>query len=272
MDEPISDPAIIPAYELAMKAKSNGMTVMLSGMGGDEIDGGYVRHRVINNLSLFKLLPKFILDIYFRNNKRDKKRLQSFLKDPSPMNYFSITSYLNKDEIDDLVGDSWQKNYSNKINSIVNGYSDKKRFYILDLKGFLASHNLIYMDKSSMAASVEVRVPLLDKDFVLEMISNIENRNRIIPKSFIKKMFRNKIGRKFSIKKEGFSYPIHDFIRKDINWERIIKFFEETKLINTQKIKTWLKDSEKELKLVDMKLWHLYTLYRWIKVFNVKTS
>tara|TARA_B100000401_G_C52619109_1_gene630452 strand:- start:475 stop:846 length:372 start_codon:yes stop_codon:yes gene_type:complete len=123
-----------------------------------------------------------------------------------------------------------------------------------------------------MAASVEVRVPLLDKDFVLEMISDIENRNRITPKNFIKKMFKNKIGRKISIKKEGFSYPIHDFIKKDINWDKIITFFEKTKLINTQKIKSWLKDSEKDLKLVDMKLWHIYTLYRWIKVFNVKTS
>ena len=272
MDEPISDPAIIPAYELAMKAKSCGMTVMLSGMGGDEIDGGYTRHRVINNLSLFRMLPKFILDIYFRNNYRDKKRLESFLNDPSPINYFSITSYLNKKEINDLVGTSWQKNYFNKINSIVEGYNNKKKFYILDLKGFLASHNLIYMDKSSMAASVEVRVPLLDKDFVLEMISNIEQRNAMTPKNLIKKMFRNKIGKKFSIKKEGFSYPIHDFIKKDINWGKIIKLFEETNLINTQKMKNWLAESEKDLKLVDMKLWHLYTLYRWIKVFNVKIS
>ena len=47
MDDPISDPAIIPAYQLARKSKELGISVMLSGMGGDEIDAGYTRHKII---------------------------------------------------------------------------------------------------------------------------------------------------------------------------------------------------------------------------------
>ena len=54
MDEPISDPAIIPAYELAKQSKELGMTVMLSGMGGDEIDAGYTRHRILLNIDKYR--------------------------------------------------------------------------------------------------------------------------------------------------------------------------------------------------------------------------
>ncbi len=269
MDEPISDPAIIPAYELAAIAKSNGLTVMLSGMGGDEVDGGYTRHRIINNLAVARLIPDFILRLIFRKKKRDYFRLKSFLNDPTPKNYFSLTSYMNKEDINSLVGYYWEEKYYKKIESLTDGFSERKKFYILDLKGFLASHNLLYMDKSSMAASIEVRVPLLDKDFVLFMLSDIENRNKLGSKRFIKKLFRKKIKEKIHIKKAGFSYPINEFIINKINWIEIINFFSSKNILDTKIISNWVSQAKSDEDLVDMKLWHIYTLYRWLKIFNV---
>ena len=270
MDEPISDPAIIPAYELAAKAKSSGLTVMLSGMGGDEVDGGYTRHRIINNLAVARLIPNFILKWIFRNKKRDYVRIKSFLSDPTPKNYFSLTSYMNKTEINSIVGKDWQNEYYKKIKSITDGFSERKKFYILDLKGFLSSHNLLYMDKSSMAASIEVRVPLLDKNFVSFMLKDIEKRNKFESKIRIKKLFAKKIEEDINIKKEGFSYPINDFILNEIEWNEIIEYFDSKDIFETKIILRWLTQAKDNVNLVAMKLWHIYTLFRWLKIFSVK--
>ena len=59
LDEPIADPAILPAYLLAKESKKMGCTVMLSGMGGDEIDAGYTRHKIIINQEKYKIINLF---------------------------------------------------------------------------------------------------------------------------------------------------------------------------------------------------------------------
>ncbi len=274
LDEPIADAAIIPAYELARISRENGKIVMLSGMGGDEIDGGYSRHLIIKNLLFVKLLRFLPLSLLLVKGKikRNIFRLKAFAKEPKPENYFALTSYLTKTEINKLTDNKWFPNYSKKINDMCKTVQGNKKYFYLDFKGFLASHNLIYMDKASMAASVEVRVPLLDKNLASSFFPNINTSARFKLKPRLKRMLEDKLGKNYkNTKKEGFRYPYYEWLRSEINWDEIFIFFESLQLINTQIVKIWVKEIENDIDSVGMKLLYVYTLYRWMKIFNVKT-
>lgn len=277
LDEPIADPAIIPAFQLAKESRESGRHVMMSGMGGDEIDAGYSRHSILANRSILlgaRLTPKFFIRNIFNGKKRrDIFRLKEFAQNISPENYFSLTSYFSKTEISSLIkSDQWFNGYRDKIiDTCANVESNKKYFY-LDIKGFLASHNLIYMDKASMAASVEVRVPLLDKDLAKFFFKDIEKKEyagKVRLKSYLKSLIGNNYK---DIKKAGFRYEINSWLLNEIDWKDIILFFQKNKLIDTDLLASYINEMEKDLDSVSMKLWTIYTLYLWLKTFNVITE
>lgn len=269
MDEPVSDPAIIPAYLLAKTARDLGCTVMLSGMGGDEIDAGYTRHKILLRPFFFKLLS-YLPNIPFLKGKkkRDLQRLKNFFKEKEPYNYYSLTSYFSEKEINLLVDKNWKSKYRRKINSIVKDLSGIMQYFYLDIKGFLTSHNLLYMDKASMAASIEVRVPLIQKDIASYFFNSIINKNKGKQKYRLKNLLKSKMRENYKdTKKEGFRYPINKWIKEDINWLEIITFFEQNNILYTKQIKLWVDISKKDANIVSMKLWSIYTLYIWLKSF-----
>ena len=273
LDEPIADSAIIPAYLLAKKARELGRIVMLSGMGGDEIDAGYTRHHILANLwkyRIIKYIPEKVLKSIFKGKTmRNLLRMRSFVCNESPDNYYSLTSFLNEKEITGLIGNDCLAGYAKKIDNMCANLPGKKKYFYLDMKGFLSSHNLIYMDKASMAASVEVRVPLLDKNLAKHYFSDIDNKS-LVGKKRLKSLLKKLIGDNYiSLKKEGFRYFINDWILNEIKWQDVIDFYKDTNVINVDLVLIWLKQMRKDVDSVSMKLWSVYTLYLWITIFNV---
>jgi asparagine synthase (glutamine-hydrolysing) len=274
LDEPIADPAIIPAFQLAKESRALGRYVMMSGMGGDEIDAGYSRHSILSNsylLIMARLTPKILIRKIFNGKKRrDIFRLKEFSNNISPENYFSLTSYFSKSEISNLINsDEWFKFYSDKIIKTCKHVTYKKKYYYLDIKGFLASHNLIYMDKASMAASVEVRVPLLDKNLAKFFFKDIDKKKytgKIRLKGYLKSLIENNY---HETKKAGFRYEINSWLLNEIDWEDIVHFFQRNKLIDIDQLKSYIKEMKSNVDGVAMKLWTIYTLFLWIKTFNV---
>jgi len=277
MDEPIADPAIIPAYLLARESRKLNRIVMLSGMGGDEIDAGYSRHKIINSkykILIAQLMPKRLIKIIFNGKmRRDIFRLKEFSNDRSPENYFSLTSYFSKSEICNLtMNEDWHNLYKEKINKICKNVLGKKKYFYLDIKGFLASHNLIYMDKASMAASVEVRVPFLDKDLAKYFFIDIDSKKNV-GKRRLTSFLKAKIGHIYEeTKKSGFSYDIEKWLKNDIDWDEIIIFYKDNNLLNVEQIKEYVKCMERDIESVAMKLWIIYTLYLWLRTFNVNVK
>jgi asparagine synthase (glutamine-hydrolysing) len=274
LEEPISDPAVIPSYELAYKAKQMGSTVMLSGMGGDEIDSGYPKLNRIKYLSLLKLLkfiPKKFVKFVLKNKYSSYERILDFLSDTSPANFYRLNSFFSKQEIDDLVLFDWYDSYKERINKLVGDEQGLKRYYTLDFKGFLSSHNTIYSDKTSMAASVEVRVPLLDKNLVNYFYKDI-HLLRNSKKRRLKQELKQYIGKEnYKVRKEGFGYPVREWLQNKINRQEIINTFEKLNLLNTNHIRHLMTRLEYDKgKDIEMKLWAIYTLFLWIKVFNIK--
>lgn len=273
LDEPIADPAIIPAYLLAKESKLLNRTVMLSGMGGDEIDAGYSRHRIINSIVLQKavvLIPKSAIKLFFKHKRRrDILRLKEFSRNPKPENYYSLTSYFTEDQISELILDSnWHKDYRNKINHLCSNVVGIRKYFYLDIKGFLASHNLIYMDKASMAASIEVRVPLLDKNLAQYFFRSI---GKNIGKKRLTALLENGLkGSYKKTKKSGFSYDINEWLKCDIDWDEVIAFYSKSNLLNINALRGYVKSLDSDVESVSMKLWSIYTLYLWLKTFNVE--
>ena len=174
-EELISDYTFLPTYELSKAARKNGYTVMLSGMGGDEIFAGYPRYILVKYEKLFRpFLPLFkFLHKFSFHTKISRKKLKDlflfYLRKSWPIGYTRLIGFLSRDD-KDLYGDNEQHLYDKFKNELERQCNfeckDKVKWaQYLDLNGFL-SHNLMVTDKATMLNSIEMRVPLLDETLV----------------------------------------------------------------------------------------------------------
>ncbi len=184
MDEPVADPAAITTYLICSGAREK-LTVILSGMGGDEIFAGYPRHLAARLGRLFDLFPRPVrsgarrlIESHLtlgepgrmRGPRRNLMKLARGL-DASPWErYLTYCSYYRPAELSRLfvaetpLGDPFRRHraYLERVRS----EHWLNQLLYLDMKTFLPCLNLTYTDKMSMAASAEVRVPLLDDELV----------------------------------------------------------------------------------------------------------
>ena len=224
LDEPMADSAILATYALSKRAQKDGVKVLLSGAGGDEIFGGYQRH----------LKPK----LYSRQWMRDKllgsknSGLSSLMRrinpglhkrmGDEPLNYFSQISGADYSVISQLLNDDQYKQMANFIaseyESIINdapiiGYEYARMRN--DLRGYLVNNVLALTDKATMAASVEARVPLIDHQLV-EFAYKLDPRDNIA-NGVAKGLFKNALSEKLPHellyrKKEGFNAPVKKWV------------------------------------------------------------
>jgi asparagine synthase (glutamine-hydrolysing) len=178
LEEPVFDSALVNAIRIAEAARQDGTPVLLCGHGADELYGGYRRHKAATLLGLTRCIPNSVLRTVARLGKflpADSYRLMHFLEISSlarPKDLISI-SFLNS------LG-SCRRVLSPDF---VNGYTEHEAMSYhlglldeydavntvdealhLDQWTYLVDQNLLYMDKMSMAYSIESRVPYLDKD------------------------------------------------------------------------------------------------------------
>src|SRR5207247_679322 len=116
LDEPIADTAIVPTFLLAQEARRAGAVVMLSGMGGDELFGGYRRYSAVQLQGLAEGLPRpmrrgalaIALGLQRFGNgplRRRASHLERFLQAsqvPWPTRYMSFIGHFGADEVDGL--------------------------------------------------------------------------------------------------------------------------------------------------------------------------
>ncbi len=186
MDEPIADPACISTYLICSAAREK-MTVMLSGMGGDEIFAGYPRHLAARIGHWSDILPKSVrkairefsegrLTVGKPGRMRGPRRnLMKLLRgiDAEPLErYLTYCSYYRPEELEKLMPGLGEQGHPDSLDRH-RSYADRvsgehwlNRILYTDMKTFLPCLNLAYTDKMSMAASTEVRVPLLDDEMV----------------------------------------------------------------------------------------------------------
>jgi asparagine synthase (glutamine-hydrolysing) len=241
LDEPVADPAAISTY-LICSAASERLKVVLSGMGGDEVFAGYPRHLAFQLTRPAELLPlgarrravgalepRLSLGKpgRLRGPRRNLMKLMRGIDQRPHDRYLTYCSYYRPDELERVL--------SGDLRSALNGHDPFRRhreyldrvegehwlnqLLYLDMKTFLPCLNLTYTDKMSMAASTEVRVPLLDDDLV-ELSGRIPPElklRRLTRKYVFKKSQEGRVPRDVIWRpKAGFGAPVRSWLVGDL--------------------------------------------------------
>ncbi|MGA1869156.1 MAG: asparagine synthase (glutamine-hydrolyzing) [bacterium] len=179
LEEPIASSSIVPMYFVCERARQD-VKVALIGQGPDELFGGYWRHLGIRYGAYWRVLPKWLkgpLTAAINTLPRNEtlKRGVYSLNIPDRMKrYQQVFSIIPGESIDDLFqegilppfpGDKILE-YWEDFTSLMENIDELGGLQFLEIRSSLPDELLMYGDKLSMAHSLEVRVPYLDKDVV----------------------------------------------------------------------------------------------------------
>lgn len=275
LEEPIADFTYISSEILSKKVKEEGYTVMLSGMGADEIFGGYPRYNMVKYEKLYRFFAPIFSATLGKQKKFAKKinRFKSFLSEKEfEMKYTSLIGSFSKDEVKELLGKEENVgNYLKKLKSItseVANYSPMKKAMYLDWLGFL-SHNFIVADKSSMKHSIEIRVPLATKEmYEVVFKGGVKLMTFLRTKLTLRNMLYKVISKKLvDRKKTGFNPPMDDLVR-NLGKSKCLSFMEENNLFqfcNRAFIENLLNEHFAEEKNNTFRIFQLLYISLWLK-------
>lgn len=184
LDEPLADPAPLNVLYISQLARQQGVKVLLSGAGGDDLFTGYRRHMALGYERLWSWWPKGIRQGLESSTSRLDKRRPLFRRlaklfdgaglegDARLANYFvwqkesRLRSLYTPEFLAVLGAESALRPMLEFLAPLPENTPRLERMLALEQRFFLSDHNLLYTDKMSMAAGVEVRVPFLDMDLV----------------------------------------------------------------------------------------------------------
>jgi len=237
LDEPLADPAPLNVLYISQLARRNGIKVLLSGAGGDDLFSGYRRHAALRYEGLWSGLPQGLRGLLARGSaaldqrsglgrrlrrlfahagEDDESRLLGYFAWAPEAHLRKLYSPAFAAEVGASRADEPMREF---LATIPAGASRLKRMLALEQRFFLADHNLIYTDKMSMAAGVEVRVPFLDLDLV-EFAARIPDRFKqrgrtgkwVLKKAMEPWLPRDVIYRP----KTGFGAPLRRWLRHEL--------------------------------------------------------
>jgi asparagine synthase (glutamine-hydrolysing) len=182
LDEPVGDPAAINTLLMCESARERGVKVMLSGMGADELFGGYRKHLGCRLAGQYGRLPgsarglcRWVVDRVpvsaggrGLRYARWAKRFLTFAELPEEPRFRRSYTLYDGAELADLVSPDLAGYVGAVLEEHADVYHDNaladdvNRMCLADARLFLPGLNLAYTDRASMAASVEVRVPFVD--------------------------------------------------------------------------------------------------------------
>ncbi len=184
LDEPTPDPAALNTLFISELARSQGIQVLLSGAGGDDIFTGYRRHYALMQERWWSNWPvsvrqglSYMTELFptsYPLGRRINKAFKYAGLDPTHRmaSYFlwmdpsQVIKLLHPEFLADLDEESLFAPLIKTLSNLPFDTDPLDKMLYLECKHFLADHNLNYNDKMGMAAGVEIRVPLLDLDLV----------------------------------------------------------------------------------------------------------
>lgn len=271
MSEPFGDYSSIPTFLITKKAKKHA-TVMLSGDGGDELFWGYPRFaKSIQQAHWFKFslfARKMIIPFARRFNKKLSSGLEIFETFSdwilSKQNYFN--------HVEKLITVPFSKELEKSYK--FEGNLSKENVLLYLKKNEFDAHmqrTLKKVDLMSMANSLEVRVPFLDKNVIAfsnSIIPKFEIKHHI-NKLILKKDLANHIDSKLiNKKKKGFTVPISNWLKNELKEDFINVVvntsFYGSELLDEKYMNNLVNDFFEEKNNVNpWGLWHLYAWQKW---------
>jgi asparagine synthase (glutamine-hydrolysing) len=241
LDEPDADPAIFPSYLISKLAREDGTTVLLSGTGGDEVFFGYRSHQAYRQYERFAwlahppagpalaaaaALSSSLLGADNRLARRLVKFRRGLAKDgldrhmalydwSSPEARSSLFSPALRSAVaPDHVPDCMVRYRDAFV-----GRGEINLHSHLLIQTFLAAHNFLYTDKTSMAVSLETRVPFLDVE-LMRLAARIPERHKLRgqkTKYVLKQAMKPYLpDRLVNRPKVGFGAPLRHWIQGDL--------------------------------------------------------
>lgn len=290
MDEPLADPSAVALYFVCNIA-SEKLKVVLSGEGADEIFGGYNVYSDPNG-TIYDKLPRTV--------KRGIGNIASKLPAKRGVNFF-VRKGLDVEER--FIGNAYMftpeqrrellkidtdapdptditKQYYNKVKD----KDDVTKMQYLDLHMWMAGDILLKADKMSMANSLELRVPFLDKE-IMALAEKIPTKYRVThDKTTEETKYITKYAMRLAAKKDtpaetsktaskkklGFPVPIRVWLKEDKYYNIVRSAFESEsskKFFNTAPLISLL-DNHREGKADNSrKIWTVYIFLVWYKVY-----
>ncbi len=290
MDEPLADPSAVALYFVCNIA-SEKLKVVLSGEGADEIFGGYNVYSDPDG-TLYDKLPRVIRrGIGAAASKLPAKRGVNFFvrkgKDVEERfigNAYMFTPEQRKEllriETDAPDPIEITKPYFERVQN----KDDVTKMQYLDLHLWMAGDILLKADKMSMANSLELRVPFLDKE-VMRLAEQIPTKYRVThdkgtdETKYITKYAMRLAARKdtpkesaktAAKKKLGFPVPIRVWLKEDKYYSIVRSAFESesaAKYFNTEPLVRLLDDHKNGKADNSRKIWTVFSFLIWYKVY-----
>lgn len=288
LDEPQSDPAAINVYNICKAARDDGIKVLISGTGGDDVFSGYRRHRAIRihqfidmlPLPLLKIIKKISIHINVSNSlSRRIKKLIYNIELKRNERILGLYSWIDKDILKKLFINDNDYDcfiYFKELEKLIKEEpSELNKMLFWDLNTFLVDHNLNYTDKLGMASGVEVRVPYLDIDLV-EFSTKIPpslklkgNTTKYLLKRVAEKYLPNEV---IYRPKTGFGAPVRKWIKNDmnsfINDYLSQESIEKRKIFNYDKIKELIDLNASKKEDLAYPIWSLLAIESWLRQFH----
>lgn len=283
MDEPLPNPSEIPLYFLAKNARRY-VKVVLSGEGADELFGGYPMYLAGGHFDHYShKVPRPVRKVlgtvakHCPNFKGKNFLVRGAME---PYQRFMRANYVFqsaerqkflKRPIASKVPEEYSKRYFNEVSNL----DEPTQLQYVDMHTWMIYDILLKADRMSMANSLELRVPFLDKK-MLELSTRIPSRYRaanettkIALRGAAIKQLPERTANK---KKLGFPVPLNDWLREDKYYNKVKAAFQsdiaEKFFVTSELIK--LLDDHKSGKALNMqKIWSFYTFILWYEQFFV---
>ena len=279
-DEPFADSSALPFFALSQKVSKN-TKVVLSGDGSDEVFGGYRKYIGEKWSNIGSLIParlrnliiSFLIENKDTNYGELSRRLRRFLinmSDDEITRHISWHEQLSEAEIKSLLG----HNTSNIREMFINnrkGLQDKINATLIgDINISLPADMLVKLDRMSMANSLEVRSPFLDKKLV-ELAFSIPGTLKVgnfQGKKILRDSFSKRLPKwSMNLPKKGFEVPISNWLKKDLknmlDHASMKKNLDNIGIKNHSMIEQWKNALYEGKRDTSWKLWTLMSYYYW---------
>lgn len=280
MDEPLADPAAVALY-FVCKLASESVKVVLSGEGADELFGGYNIYKEPDDVAIYNAVPMPI--------RREIGKLCSRLPHKRGVNFFIRrgktleerfigNAYIfSESERKDILAIKTNAPAAAEITKpfydMVKGKDNVTKMQFLDINLWMTGDILLKADKMSMANSLELRVPFLDKE-VMALAQRIPKKYRVTKENtkYAMRMAAHRAcpPRTADKKKLGFPVPIRVWLKEDEYYNKVKAEFESEnarKFFKPEKLISLLEDHRDGKYDYSRKIWTVYTFLVWYKVY-----
>lgn len=282
MDEPLPNPSEVPLFFLAQNAAKY-VKVVLSGEGADELFGGYPMYLEGGHFAQYARLPRPLRRAAAAAAKRmpDFKGKRFILRGAlEPYQRFMRANYVfTRDERNRYLKHPIPAKdpvaYAKPHFDRAAGLDEPTQLQYVDMQTWMLYDILQKADRMSMANSLELRVPFLDRK-MLELAASLPTRYRVdgnVTKVALRRAALRELPERTANKKKlGFPVPLNDWLRQERYYAMVREAFEGEiagRFFNREAILKLLDDHQAGAAHNMKKIWTLYTFILWYEQFFV---